>query len=297
MTPTPARDTAAGRAYNDLKNLARRQGRGVAEYFALYALEGFIARLGQSEFADQLVLKGGVLMAAFSARRPTRDIDLSATGFPNDIAEAEQRIKDIAAIARDDGLEFDASSIHGEVIRDDSDYQGARVHLTAHLAKARIPFHVDLSFGDPVWPQPTPTRLPPLLGGEIEVLGYPVPMALAEKIVTAIERGTANTRWRDFADIATIANTREILADEFAKSVATVAKHRRVNLKPLAVVLGAMGPFAQTRWAVWRRKQHLEDSTPEEFQDLLDQCFAFADPVLGGEAAGRRWVPSDHSWR
>jgi hypothetical protein len=40
-------------------------------------------------------------MAAFSARRPTRDIDLSATGFPNDIAEAEQRIKATAAIARD----------------------------------------------------------------------------------------------------------------------------------------------------------------------------------------------------
>ncbi|MDR2379600.1 MAG: hypothetical protein LBE08_00225, partial [Bifidobacteriaceae bacterium] len=66
---------------------------------------------------------------------------------------------------------------------------------------------------------------------------------------------------------------------------------------PLAVVLDAMGPLAQTRWAVWRRKQHLEDSAPEQFQDLRDQCFAFADPVLGGEAAGRRWTPSDHSWR
>jgi predicted nucleotidyltransferase component of viral defense system len=293
----PARDTAAGRAYNDLKNLARRQDRDVAEYFALYALEGFIARLAQSEFADQFVLKGGVLMAAFSARRPTRDIDLSATGFPDDIAEAEQRIKAIAAIARDDGLEFDAASIHGEVIRDEADYQGVRVHLTAHLAKARIPFHVDLNFGDPVWPAPTPTRLPLLLGGQIEVLGYPVPMALAEKIVTAIERGAANARWRDFADIATIANTKQVLADELAKSVAAVASHRRVNLKPLAVVLDAMGPLAQTRWAVWRRKQHLEDSAPEQFQDLLDQCFAFADPVLTAEAEGSAWSPPDRAWR
>jgi len=29
-----------------------------------------------SEFAERLVLKGGVLLAAFGERRPTRDIDL-----------------------------------------------------------------------------------------------------------------------------------------------------------------------------------------------------------------------------
>ncbi|MDR1513943.1 MAG: hypothetical protein LBS56_10800 [Propionibacteriaceae bacterium] len=39
MSPTPARDTPAGRAYNDLKNLAKRQGRDVTEYFALYTLK------------------------------------------------------------------------------------------------------------------------------------------------------------------------------------------------------------------------------------------------------------------
>jgi hypothetical protein len=89
-------------------------------------------------------------MAAFSARRPTRDIDLSATGFPNDVAEAEQRVSAIAAISADDGLEFDADSIRGQVIRDEADYQGVRVHVTAALANARVPFHVDMNFGDPV---------------------------------------------------------------------------------------------------------------------------------------------------
>ncbi|MDR1295556.1 MAG: nucleotidyl transferase AbiEii/AbiGii toxin family protein, partial [Bifidobacteriaceae bacterium] len=95
MTPVPARDKASGRAYNDLKNLARRQGRDVAECFVLYALEGFLARLAASDHSNQFVLKGGVLMAAFSARRPTRDIDLAAGGFPNDLADAERRVRAI----------------------------------------------------------------------------------------------------------------------------------------------------------------------------------------------------------
>lgn len=40
-----------------------------------------------------------------------------------------------------------------------------------------------------------------LRGGEIVVRGYPLAMVHAEKIVTALVRGTANTRWRDFADL------------------------------------------------------------------------------------------------
>jgi hypothetical protein len=44
--------------------------------------------------------------------------------------------------------------------------------------------------------------LPRLRGGEpIELRGYPIHMVHAEKIVTAIQRGTANTRWRDFGDV------------------------------------------------------------------------------------------------
>ena len=35
----------------------------------------------------------------------------------------------------------------------------------------------------------------------MQLRGYPVEAVLAEKIVTAGQRGTVNTRWRDFADI------------------------------------------------------------------------------------------------
>lgn len=80
--PVPTRGSPEGRAYNDLRNLARRHGREPVEYFTLYALEGFLARLAASVYADDFVLKGGVLMAAFAARRPTRDIDLAASAAP-----------------------------------------------------------------------------------------------------------------------------------------------------------------------------------------------------------------------
>jgi hypothetical protein len=43
-------------------------------------------------------------------------------------------------------------------------------------------------------------ELPRLLGGSLCIRGYSIEMVIAEKLVTALERGTANTRWRDFVD-------------------------------------------------------------------------------------------------
>ncbi|WOQ18107.1 nucleotidyl transferase AbiEii/AbiGii toxin family protein [Raineyella sp. W15-4] len=296
MSPSPRRDTAPGRAYNDLRNLTRRQGRDAAEYFSLYALEGFVARLAVSRYADHLVLKGGVLLAAFSARRPTRDIDLAASGFPNEITEAEECVRSIAALDFEDGLDFDASSVRGEEIRDESDYHGVRVHVVARLATARIPFHVDLNFGDPSWPAPMRTGLPRLLGGEIDVLAYPVTMVLAEKIIIALERGTANTRWRDFVDIASLATGTDLSGDVMMQSLTAVADHRQVGLAPLATMLDGMVDGAQRKWEVWRRKQRLEPATPEDFQVLLDACSDFADPALRQEVAGLRWSSTSRRW-
>ena len=83
MTSRPTRATVAGRAYLDLQNLARRQGRPTDELHQMYALEGFLARLAISSYAGQPILKGGVLLAAYEARRPTRDVDLQARRLPD----------------------------------------------------------------------------------------------------------------------------------------------------------------------------------------------------------------------
>src|SRR5690625_1664322 len=194
--PSPTRATLEGRTYNDLRNLARRSGRDPAEYFTLYALEGFLSRLTASQFSQDFVVKGGVLLAAFALRRPTRDIDLSALGVSNDVAEVVERVTTIATTPVQDGLTFQADAISGSQIRDEEIYAGVRVKIPARLATARVPLHVDVNFGDPIWPGPTLTEVPRLLGGTMQLVGYPVHMVLAEKIVTALERGELNTRWR-----------------------------------------------------------------------------------------------------
>jgi hypothetical protein len=134
----PTRATVEGRAYLDLQNLARRQQRPTDELHQLYALEGFLARLARSPDADRLVLKGGVLLAAYDARRPTRDVDIQARAIAGDRDDVLQLVRGIAAGAIDDGLVFDTDTATADIIRDDDDYSGVRVTLTATLA-SRLP--------------------------------------------------------------------------------------------------------------------------------------------------------------
>jgi hypothetical protein len=100
-----------------IQKLARAQGRNVDGLARLYLLEGMLTRIAASPFAGDFVLKGGVLLAAFALRRPTKDIDLEATGVRNDVTDVSARIHEIAAIDLDDGIIFDTGSIRAEAIR------------------------------------------------------------------------------------------------------------------------------------------------------------------------------------
>jgi hypothetical protein len=197
----PSRATLAGQAYLDLRRKACQDRRPVDELIQLYVLEGFLARLVQTPFAERFVLKGGMLLAALGERRPTRDIDLQASTTGSDPGAVLTAVRQIADTLLTDGVVFDLATAAVREIRDEDIYPGVRVTMTARLATARAQFHIDVSAGDPIIPPAQQVRIPRLLGGEITARGYPLAMIYSEKIVTAIVRGTVNTRWRDFADI------------------------------------------------------------------------------------------------
>jgi len=133
-----SRTSPAGARYLDLQREARRTGRPTEELIQLYALECFLDRLSRSEFARNLILKGGVLLAALNARRPTRDIDLAAYALRNTESEILGMVQKIAAISLGDGLEFGADRAAVETIREEDEYSGIRVPLGGTLSRALI---------------------------------------------------------------------------------------------------------------------------------------------------------------
>lgn len=136
--------------YLDLRRKARGAGRATDEYLRLFVLEGFLARLAGSEYRERFVLKGGVLLAAYAVRRPTADVDIAARRVPGEIEDVRIMVATIAGRRLDDGIVFDAAGAGAEQIRDEDQYSGIRVSLTARLATAVVRFHVDVNIGDPI---------------------------------------------------------------------------------------------------------------------------------------------------
>jgi hypothetical protein len=298
VTPKPQHGTPSGDVTLAIQRLARQSGGDVQELQTLYVLESLLARIAHSAHRDDFVLKGGVLLAAFAARRPTKDIDLQATGFTNDVEDVADRVRAIAAIELPDGVVFDSASVTAAAIRDTDEYAGVRIRLVGSLGSARLTVGIDVNFGDPIWPSPQLIELPrivPLDQPPVTMLGYPLTMVLAEKIVTAIDRGEVNTRWRDFADVYTLTRIHQVDAEELRASMEAVAAYRHVELGPLLPQLAAMPERAQPKWRAWRTRVNRDHELPEQFRELLGAVSTFADPVLAQPVAGR-WNPGSKNW-
>lgn len=134
--PNPERRTTAGQVYNDLRNLARRTGRTTDEMLIGYVMERFLFRVAASvDGAECFVLKGGLLMARFGARRATRDVDILGRGFRATEEEVIGRIALIAGLPVDDGVVFGTDEVRSSAIREDEQYNGMRLAMPAAIAR------------------------------------------------------------------------------------------------------------------------------------------------------------------
>lgn len=283
--------------YRALQALARTDyGGNTGALLVVYAVEGFLRRLAASPYAANMTLKGGMLMAATSARRMTKDADLATVGVPNEEAGIATVVQAIIAVALDDELAFDETTIRTELMREGAEYHGVRVKLEALLSTARITTTLDFSFGDPH--RSVVIELPELLGtGTIRLGSYPPELTLAEKIATMMSRRELNTRDRDFADVWVLSRSLEISARSLRAAIDDVAAHRHHDVIPLAEALANM-PDRQLSYSAMLRRLAYQRPPPERWADLLADVSEFVDTLIadvGGELT--TWDAHATRWR
>jgi predicted nucleotidyltransferase component of viral defense system len=90
-----------------------------------YFIERLLYRLSISPYADNFILKGGLLLYTIldNRSRATRDIDFLAQNIKNTPAELLRIFTEIAAIPVNDAVSFDTEKISIERIKEDTDYQ------------------------------------------------------------------------------------------------------------------------------------------------------------------------------
>ena len=150
-----------------LLNQAHEQGRPFQELLQYFVMERFLYRLSKSQFRDSFILKGALLLTAWRApqSRPTMDIDLMGR-IDNSLEHIRVVVEEICGLAvEQDGVEFREETIEIQRIKEDAEYDGARVRLTATVSKARLVVQIDIGFGDSIVPRPRRIPLGPHRAG------------------------------------------------------------------------------------------------------------------------------------
>jgi hypothetical protein len=291
-------DRVASAAFQALRAKARAEQAGNTQaLLVVYAVESFLRRLALSGYAKRMVLKGGMLMAANSIRRVTRDADLSTHGVEIDEDNIRRVVAQICVLTPDphDGIAIDPAKIRSETMREDDEYQGVRCKLEARLGSAQITFALDFSFGGPG--KSTPIELESLLDlPPVKLEAYPLTLSLAEKIVTAMQRRETSTRDRDFADLWETSRRHRLDASELRSHVFQVAEHREQPIIMMADALEHVPDRQQPYAAMVARMSYLSPP-PERWVDLLSDVVDFVDPLLGDEnGLLSHWDPARAQW-
>ena len=283
-----------------LLRLARDRGEDFQLLLIQYANERLLYRLSKSRHGPEFVLKGATLFAVWTgkAHRATRDLDLLGFGDPSEDRMRRVIAEILAVEVEEDGVRFDADSLHVGPIREAQEYGGIRIMVTARVTTAQIRLQLDIGFGDAVTPDAVLVDLPPLLDFPAPRLrAYPRETVVAEKLEALVQLGLANSRMKDFYDLAVLAQMFEFEGELLARAIRATFERRGTPL-PNALPAGLSSEFAEdsqkaAQWEAFLRKSGGLQS--EALGAVVAQIAGFVEQPLNAAAGVRplplRWPP------
>ena len=200
-----------------LLNQARAHGRPFQELLQYYAMERFLYRLSKSQFRESFILKGALLLTAWRAPQSSSTMDIDLLGrTESGLEHIQSVVEELCGFAvEQDGVEFKKDTIEIEKIKEDAEYEGARVRLIAMVSNARLTVQIDIGFGDAIVPRPAAIEYPVLLEFPApHLLAYPRETVVAEKLEAMTILGLLNSRMKDYFDLMLLSRLYEFAGDD-----------------------------------------------------------------------------------
>lgn len=298
MTKTPPKDIGAS-VRARLLRLSRERGEDFQLVLTRYANERLLFRLAASKHAQRFVLKGAALFTLWTGKphRATRDLDLLGYGDPG-VDHVRQTFAEVLTLdVVNDGVRFDLDSLAVGLIREEQAYGGVRVELVARVTNAQVRLQVDVGFGDAITPEASEVEFPPLLDlPGPRVRAYPRETAVAEKLEAMVQLGMANSRMKDFYDVAVLARTFDFDGELLTRAIRATFERRKTPLPtttPVALTAAfAEDPTKKTQWSGFVRKAGMHDAAT--LGEAIAAVRAFIEAPLAAAANGS---PAPTSWR
>lgn len=167
------------------------------------ALDEIVDRISRSHYRDNLILKGGFLIASMLGvdTRSTRDVDTSVKGLPITKQEIRKVFTDLADMNEPDSdVIINIAKI--DDIRVAAEYPGFRIHIQAKIYNSVIDTKIDVSTGDTITPREISWHHHTIFNDQdIMVMAYNMETILAEKLESIAVRQELNSRMKDFYDL------------------------------------------------------------------------------------------------
>lgn len=185
-----------------VKTIQNRYNLNYYELLQRFMFERILERISLSEYKNNFILKGGLLLSAMFGvdNRTTKDMDVTIKGIDVYKDKMLNVLNEILSIDLKDGVKFDVIDITD--IREDDEYGGNKYHIVARLQNMKVNLEIDISTGNEVTPRELKYKYPLLFENKsIIISSYNLETILSEKIETVLRRGKYNSRMKDYYDI------------------------------------------------------------------------------------------------
>ena len=266
-----------------IKSFSEKNNLKAQEVLQMYFFERFLARLEKSRYRVNFIIKGGFLISSIIGiqNRTTMDIDTTIKGLPVKEEIIKEIILEILNIEVNDGIEFVLGKI--ENIREISEYENYRLHLTANFEKIKNPLKIDITTRDIIIPSEIEYSYETIFKKRLNILAYSLETLIAEKYETIIKRNITTTRLRDFYDIYMIFKLKndKIDVNNLKQSIWETAKNRNSMeeiLESKEILEDIKNDeYLNKQWNIYKNENKYVDNI--QFSEILKLLNKIADIV------------------
>ena len=266
-----------------IKSFSEKNNLKAQEVLQMYFFERFLTRLEKSKYRANFIIKGGFLISSIIGiqNRTTMDIDTTIKGLPVKEEIIKEIILEILNIEVNDEIEFVLGKI--ENIREISEYENYRLHLTANFEKIKNPLKIDITTGDVIIPSEIEYSYETIFKEKLNILVYSLETLIAEKYETIIKRNITTTRLRDFYDIYMIFKLKndKIDVNNLKQAIWETAKNRNSTeeiLESKEILEDIKNDeYLNKQWNIYKNENKYVDNI--QFSEILELLNKISDIV------------------
>ena len=254
-----------------LKNKAVQNNITVNEVLQNYMFERILERLSISEYKNNFILKGGVLLSSIMGidTRTTMDMDTCLKGINLTEEQLYKVLKNILDTDVKDGVTFEIKN--SKPIREDDEYGGLKYNILAKFDNIKVNLSIDIATGDVITPGEIEYNYKMMFEDKaLKIMTYNIESIIAEKFQTIISRNVLNSRMKDFYDLYYLIKYKTFSKDDLRLAIEKTFDKRNTDIKLINSNISVIqeSDLLQDLWKTYSQKHKYTKDV--KFEDIIE---------------------------